>query len=326
MKRILITGASGFIGQSLIKTLLNKDKKIRATIRSNSLFSSNTETEYINVGDINGETRWEEILDDIDCIIHCAGQTHIREVKKEDDQSIYHSVNVDGTKQLAKQATESKVKRLIFLSSIKVNGECTATNSNDTNKDFLSKKIFMQSDKPNPENPYAKSKLEAEKVLWEISAITGLEVVIVRLPLVYGYGAKGNLVRLINLVNSGIPLPLSLVRNKRSMIGIDNIIDLLIRCIDHPEANGKTFLASDGEDLSTPELIKLIASSIGRKANLFPLPIFILKSLGSIFGKSEEINRLVGSLRIDNSYTKKILDWTPPISVKEGIRRMVQGK
>jgi nucleoside-diphosphate-sugar epimerase len=184
----------------------------------------------------------------------------------------------------------------------------------------------MQSDKPNPENPYAKSKLEAEKVLWEISAITGLEVVIVRLPLVYGYGAKGNLVRLINLVNSGIPLPLSLVRNKRSMIGIDNIIDLLIRCIDHPEANGKTFLASDGEDLSTPELIKLIASSIGRKANLFPLPIFILKSLGSIFGKSEEINRLVGSLRIDNSYTKKILDWTPPISVKEGIRRMVQGK
>jgi len=151
-------------------------------------------------------------------------------------------------------------------------------------------------------------------------------VVVVRLPLVYGYGAKGNLERLIKLVKSGIPLPLSLVKNKRSMIGMDNLVDLLIRCIDHPEVSGKTFLASDGEDLSTPELIKFIASSIGKKANLFPFPISMLKFLGSVFGKREEINRLVGSLRIDNSYTKKILNWTPPISVEEGIRGMVQGK
>ena len=325
MKRILITGATGFIGQSLIKPLLNMNKTIRATIRSNNLFSSNTEIEYRNVKDINHETKWKEILDDIDCIIHCAGQTHIREAKK-GYQSIYHSVNVYGTKQLAKQATESKVKRLIFLSSIKVNGEYTANNYNDTDKDFLSKKIFMQSDKPNPENPYAISKLEAEKALWEISSRTGLEVVVVRLPLVYGYGAKGNLERLIKIVKSGIPLPLSLVRNKRSMIGIDNLVDLLIQCIDHPEASGKTFLASDGKDLSTPEFIKLIASSMERKANLFPFPISILKFLGSVFGRSEEINRLVGSLRIDNSYTKEILNWTSPISVEEGIRRMVQGK
>ena len=147
-----------------------------------------------------------------------------------------------------------------------------------------------------------------------------------RLPLVYGYGAKGNLERLIKLVRSGIPLPLSLVKNQRSMIGIDNLVDLLVRCIDHPEASGKTFLASDDKDLSTPELIKLIASSMGKKVNLFPFPISILKFLASVFGKREEINRLVGSLRIDNSYTKQILNWTPPVSVEEGIRRMVQGK
>ena len=148
----------------------------------------------------------------------------------------------------------------------------------------------------------------------------------VRLPLVHGYGSKGNLARLIKLVRLGIPLPLSLVKNQRSMVGMDNLVDLLIRCIDHPEASGKTFLVSDGEDLSTLELIKLIASSTGRRANLFPLPIFMLKFLGSIFGRREEINRLVGSLRIDNSYTKEILNWTPSVSVEEGIRRMVQGK
>ena len=149
---------------------------------------------------------------------------------------------------------------------------------------------------------------------------------VVRLPLVYGNTVKGNLAKLIKLVKSGIPFPLSLVKNQRSMIGMDNLVDLLTRCIDHPEASGKTFLASDGEDLSTPELIKLIASSMRKNANLFPFPISMLKFLGSVFGKKEEINRLVVSLRIDNSYTKEILNWTPPVSVDEGIRRMVQGK
>ena len=148
-------------------------------------------------------------------------------------------------------------------------------------------------------------------------------MVVLRIPLVYGYGVKGNLMRLMKLINSGIPLPFSLIDNKRSLIGIDNLVDLLICCIDHPNAKEKTFLASDGEDLSTPELIKLIASSMGKKANLFPFPISMLKFLGSVFGKREEINRLVGSLRIDNSYTKEILNWIPPVSVEEGIKRMV---
>ena len=203
----------------------------------------------------------------------------------------------------------------MFLSSIKVNGEVTQE-----------KETFRYNDAPNPKDAYAKSKLEAEKVLWKVSSELGLEIVIVRLPLVYGFDVRGNLARLIKLVKSNIFLPLSLVKNQRSMIGMDNLVDLLIRCVDHPEASGKTFLASDGEDLSTPELIKLIASSMGRKANLFPFPISILKFLGSVLGKREEINRLVGSLRIDDSYTKEILNWKPPLSIEEGIRRMIQGK
>ena len=327
MKKILITGASGFIGQSLVKYLSKLKKPVRGTLRSNGSFFLNTEIEYVSIKDINHKTNWNESLINVDCIIHCAGKAHNMKVKEEqDEQEIYHSVNVDGTKQLAEQAAEAKIRRLIFLSSIKVNGE----NTNEDNiEKFLNeqkKNSYNNKDLANPEDLYAKSKLQAEKVLWEISSRTGLEVVVVRLPLVYGYGAKGNLARLIKLVKSGIPLPLSLVQNQRSMIGIDNLVDLLNHCIDHPEASKKTFLALDGEDLSTPELIKLIASSMGRRANLFPLPISLLKFLGSICGRREEINRLVGSLRIDNSYTKEILDWTPPISVEEGIRRMVQEK
>ena len=326
MKKILITGASGFIGQSLIKHLSKLNKPIRGTLRSNGSFFLNTEIEYVSVKNINHNTNWNESLINVDCIIHCAGREHIMKPKKKlEEQKIYRSVNLDGTKQLAEQAAKAKIRRLIFLSSVKVNGE--NTNNDDINKPLNKKKIlFSHKDLVNPNDPYAKSKLEAEKALWEISSRTGLEVVVLRLPLVYGYGAKGNLANLIKLVRSGIPLPLSLIKNQRSMIGIDNLIDLLIRCIDHPEASRKTFLASDGEDLSTPELIKLIASSMGRKANLFPFPISMLKFLGSVFGRREEINRLVGSLRIDNSYTKEILNWKPPLSIEEGIRRMVQGK
>ena len=324
MKKILITGASGFIGQFLIKSLLKLNKSVRGTIRSSNSFFSNTKIEYVSTGDINIKTNWKESLIGVDCIIHCAGKAHAMKSSKNDLSTIYKSVNVDGTSQLAKQAAEAKIRRLIFLSSIKVNGE--NTRNYHMNKFLYEKKknVFSYKDPAFPEDLYAKSKSDAEKSLWEISSRTGLEVVVVRLPLVYGYGAKGNLARLIKLVKAGIPLPLSMVKNQRSMIGIDNLTDLLIRCIDHPEASGKTFLASDGEDLSTPELIKLIASSIGRKANPFPVPIFLLKFLGSIFGKTEEINRLVGSLRIDNSFTKESLNWVPPISVEEGIRRMIQ--
>ena len=315
MKKICITGANGFIGKTLYKSLKAPDNHIRGFVRDMDLDNNFSETEHISTGNISSKTNWKDHLNGFDYIIHCAGLTH--QMSSIKDINVYNLVNTEGTKRLAEHAVEAGIKRLVFLSSVKVNGESTHQ---------ITKQKFSYKDMSNPKDLYATSKLEAEKGLWEISSRTGLEVVVVRLPLVYGYGVKGNLARLIKLVRLGIPLPLGLIKNQRSMIGIDNLIDLLIRCIDHPEANGKTFLASDEEDLSTPELIKLIASSMGKKANLFPFPISILKFLGSVLGKREEINRLAGSLRIDNSYTKQILNWTPPVSVEEGIRRMVQGK
>ena len=280
MKKILVTGASGFIGYNLCKYLSKSGLQACGAVRSINSFLLK-DFKYISVSNIDIKTNWKDALVDTDCIIHCAAAVH--EMNQNKNYNFYYSTNVEGTKNLAVQAVKAGVKRLVFLSTIKVNGE-----SKDKIKDI---KIFKNSDFPNPQNNYEMSKLEAEKALWEISSKIGLEVVVVRLPLVYGYGAKGNLARLIKLVKSGVPLPLSLVKNQRSMIGVDNLVDLLVQCIDHPEAIGKTFLASDGEDLSTPELIKLIASSMGRKANLFSFPISMLKFLASVFGRSEEINR-----------------------------------
>ena len=315
MEKILVTGASGFIGNNLCNKLIELNFNVRGAVRTLDSLTVDYNFNAVTVGEIGANTNWKNALKDIDCIINCAGKAHL--INKKNNANLYHLINTEGTKNLAEQAVKAGVKRLILLSSVKVNGEST---------DQITKHKFSHKNLSNPQDPYAISKLEAEKVLWKISLRTGLEVVVVRLPLVYGNGAKGNLARLIKLVKLGIPLPLGMIDNQRSMIGIDNLVDLLIHCIDHPEASGKTFLTSDGEDISTPELIKLIASSMGKKANLFPLPIFILKFLGTIFGKSDEINRLTGSLRIDNNYTKEILNWTPPVSVEEGIRRMVQGK
>ena len=323
MKKILITGASGFIGRFLCKTLSTSGRSFRGAVRSIDSFSIDTKANYVSIGDINSKTNWKHALVNIDCIIHCAGRSNVMNEKKKNNLEIYRSINVHGTKQLAEQAAKAGVKRLIFLSSVKVIGEDSDNRYGDISPNKQKKYIFTPNDVPNPEDLYSVSKFEAETILWETAAITGLEVVVLRIPLVYGYGVKGNLMRLMKLINSGIPLPFSLIDNKRSLIGIDNLVDLLICCIDHPNAKEKTFLASDGEDLSTPELIKLIASSMGKKANLFPFPISMLKFLGSVFGKREEINRLVGSLRIDNSYTKEILNWIPPVSVEEGIKRMV---
>jgi nucleoside-diphosphate-sugar epimerase len=326
MKKICVTGANGFIGKSICRSLIKWGIFVRGTVRSQNLTSKTSNYECVSVGDISNNTNWSEAIFGCECIIHSAGIAHkINELDGENSQ-IYQKVNVDATKKLANQAVDAGVKRLIFLSSIKVNGESTEKFFQTQVLKNEYKKVFSHDDILAPEDNYAASKLEAEKVLWDISAKAGLEIVILRLPLVYGPGVKGNLAKLLNIIRLGIPLPLGGIKNKRSMIGIDNLVDLLIRCIDHPEASGKTFLASDGEDLSTPELIKFIASSMERKASLFPLPIFMLKFLGSVFGRREEINRLVGSLRIDNSYTKETLNWTPPLSVEEGIRKMVQGK
>ena len=314
MNKILITGGTGFIGKALSKKLISNHYLVNISTRTNKLINPKEVISY-NVGEIDRKTDWTNALDKVDCVIHCAGKTRAINELEKDKLVDFKRVNIHGTINLAEQASSNGVKRLIFLSSIKVNGEKTLKSSSFKNHDIAK-----------PEDIYGISKWEAEQELWKISKKTKLEVVIIRSPLVYGHEVKGNLMSLIKLISSGIPLPFGLIKNQRSLVGIDNLVDLIALCIDHQDAARKTFLVSDGEDLSTPDLINYIATSMGRRTHLFPLPIFLLKFLGSISGKQKEINRLVGSLRVDNSYTKEILNWIPPLSVEEGIRRMVKGK
>lgn len=312
---IAVTGATGVIGSYLVQTLVPEICVRAITRRENIVFSQarGNGTTW-PVGHINSSTDWLTALTGIDCIIHCAARAHIMNEAEADPLAVYREVNTYGTRRLAEQAVVAGVKRLVFLSSIGVNGIHTNCRG-----------PFSFSDAPSPKEDYAISKWEAEHALWDVSAKTGLEVVVVRPPLVYGPGVKGNLARLLRLLRAGVPLPLGAVENKRSLIGLDNLVDLLIRCVDHPAAAGQTFLVSDGEDLSTPDLLRHMAAAMGRPARLVPVPVPLLRLAGSALGKRAEIDRLVGSLQIDSSHTRQVLGWTPPVSVEEGIRRMVQG-
>ena len=314
MPKLLVTGGSGFIGKAVCENLKKKNYIINITSRRDVAINLNGVKVY-NINEINENTNWFEALNTVSCVIHCAAKTHVMNNIRQKSLFSFREVNVEGTLNLAKQAAECGVKRFIFLSSIKVNGEKTGKSS-----------MFRYNDVPKPEDPYGISKWEAEKGLWKISKQTGLEVVIIRAPLVCGPGVKGNLRRLIKLIKYRIPLPFSLIKNQRSLIGIDNLVDLITHCIDDNNASGNTFLVSDEKDLSTPDLLRIIASSMGISVRLFPLPISLLKFFGFLLGRKSEIDRLNGSLQIDNSYTKEILNWKPTYSIEESIRRMVQSK
>ena len=311
MSKILITGGNGFIGKALCENLKSSNYKLNISSRRNFPNRVNGLKVY-NIREINKNTNWSNALKGVSCVIHCAAKTHVLNNLKKNSLSSFRKVNVEGTINLAKQAVNSGVKRFVFLSSIKVNGERTDKSS-----------MFKHYDIPKPEDAYGVSKWEAEQGLWQLSRQTGLQVVIIRAPLVYGPGAKGNLKKLIKLIKSGIPLPFSLIKNQRSLIGLDNLVNIIIRCIDNSQAVGKTFLVCDGKDLSTPDLLRYIASSMGLTVRLFPLPLFMLKFFGFLLGKQSEVDRLIGSLRVDNSYIKKILNWNSKIDVGEGIKRMV---
>jgi nucleoside-diphosphate-sugar epimerase len=316
MALVVVTGASGFVGSSLSTSLAASGFRVRAAVRAGTPaeLPGCSGVERAILGDISASTGWSSLLTNVDCVVHCAALAHIMHETAGEALAAYRAVNVDGSRRLAEQAAAAGVRRLVYLSSIKVNGEKTAHGA-----------PFLCSDTPAPQDAYGVSKWEAEQALWEVSAKTGLEVVVVRPPLVYGPGVKGNLARLLKLVRLGLPLPFSAVQNKRSLIGLDNLVDLLIRCVDHPAAAGQTFLVSDGEDLSTPDLLRHMAAAMNRSPRLFPVPVSLLRLAGGAFGKRAEIDRLVGSLQIDSSHTRRVLGWTPPVSVEEGVRRMVQG-
>jgi len=316
MVLVVVTGASGFVGSSLSTSLAAAGFRVRAAVRAGTPaeLPGCSGVERAILGDISARPGWSSVLTNVDCVVHCAARAHVMHETAGEALAAYRAVNVDGSRRLAEQAAAAGVRRLVYLSSIKVNGEQTALGA-----------PFSRLDTPAPQDTYGVSKSEAEQALWEVSAKTGLEVVVARPPLVYGSGVKGNLARLLKLVRLGLPLPLGALQNKRSLIGLDNLVDLLIRCVDHPEAAGQTFLVSDGEDLSTPDLIRHMAAAMNHSPRLFPAPVSLLRLAGGALGKRAEIDRLVGSSQIDSSHTRQVLGWTPPLSVQEGIRRMVQG-
>jgi len=307
MNNILVTGANGFIGNKLCETLKDRNYLVTEAVKR-GLASNEEKTSRRFVGNIDENTNWSKYLDGIDCIIHCAARTHIMKENTKNLLSQYREINVKGTCNLAEQAVIAGVKKFIFISSIKVNGEKTV----GTN-------FFKHNDYPKPEDPYAISKWEAEKKLFEISKKTGLEVVIIRPPLVLGPRLKGNLLKLIKLISYRIPLPFLNIKNSRSFIGLNNLVNFIILCIKSPAASGEIFLVKDSQDLSTPKLIKKISNAMGKFQILLPMPVFILKIIFFLIGRSSEFDRLFGSLRIDCSHAYDVLGWKPTSDINASI-------
>jgi len=283
--KILITGQNGFIGKALFKLLQQQKHQVRGTVRNKQKIQKNRD--IVVVGNISPTTDWMAALTGIEVVVHLANRAHVLNEQVRDPLAIFREVNVAGTIQLAKQAVESGVRRFIFVSSIKVNGEQT------------NKHPFTVNDKPNPQDPYAISKLEAENALHEIAKQSSMEIVIIRPPLVYGQGVKGNFERLSRLVELGIPLPFASIKNKRSLISLDNLIQLLAKATTHPAVANQTLLVSDGDDLSTPQLIEKIADSIAKPARLFHFSPKLLKIVGKFTGQRKVIDRLCENLQID---------------------------
>lgn len=305
-----VTGASGFVGGVLLESLAREGYQVVALTRQPKDLQRAT---VRAVGDLGNAEGLAEALEGVDVLIHLAARAHVMGEHRSDAVALYRAVNVDGTVRLAEAAVRAGVKRVVFVSSIKVNGEQTTA------------RPFTAGDEPAPEDAYGLSKREAEAALWRIAGETGLEVTIIRPPLVYGPLVKGNLRRLISFVQRGLPLPFGAVRNRRSLVSVYNLCDLLVRCVEHPAAAGQTFLASDGEDLSTPGLIREIAIAFSRPARLWPVPVPVLKLAGRITGRLDDIDRLCGSLQVDIAKTCGLLDWHPPLSVREGFRRAMGG-
>lgn len=310
---IMLTGANGFVGNSFYKHCKSNNIQVKVALRN--LTPQCSELDSYVVGDINSNTNYIEALQDVEFVVHLAARVHIMEKSTQENLSDYRQVNVEGTRNLAIQAANAGVKRFIFISSIKVNGESTQPEQKYTAEDI-----------PNPEDAYAISKYEAEQALLELATKTGMEVVIIRFPLVYGPGVKANFRSLMNIVSKGFPLPLGvLTNNRRSLVGVDNLVDFIITCINHSAAANQVFLVSDDEDLSTAELLHRMYKSIGAQDRLFSVPLWFLKSCATAVGKNNFFQRLCGSLQVDISKSKNLLNWSPTVSVDEGLRRAFGG-
>ena len=308
---VLVTGANGFIGSALCRRLRDTGMPVRGGVRdrSNILRDGGSEAggfDWVVLHDHSTDAETEQVLNGARAVIHLAARVHMMDDQSADPIREFRRVNTDWTERLARAAARQGVRRFVYMSSIKVNGE-------------ESKIPFTEQDAPNPQDPYGISKWEAEQALAAVSSETGLETVMVRSPLVYGPGVGGNFLQLLNVLRRGFPLPLALVKNRRSLIFRGNLVDALIHCTQDTRAAGRTYLVSDGEDLSTPELIRRIAKASGVSARLWNVPLPLLRLVGQVLGKSMVIDRLLGSLQIDSSRIRRELDWHPPCSVDEGL-------
>lgn len=308
----LVTGANGFVGSALCARLLRDGTAVRGAVRSPS--SQPDGVEAIAIGSLSPETDWTAALRNVDQVVHLAARVHVMNDKSSDRLAEFRRVNVEGTANLAHQAAAAGVRRFVYLSSIKVNGEFTEAGQ-----------PFTADDAPAPEDPYGVSKYEAEQALRQIAADTGMEVVIIRPPLVYGPGVKANFQSMMRWLARGVPLPLAAVTdNLRSLVALDNLVDLVVTCLNHPAAANQTFLVSDGEDLSTAQLLKRMGAAMGYPARLFYLPPALLKLGATVLNKSGIYQRLCGSLQLDIAKSRHLLGWSPPESLDEGLRRAAE--
>lgn len=310
---VLVTGATGFVGRRIIELLTSSQQftPIAAIRKESSQLSSRIQT--VMIEDLGPDNLWGNSLKDVQIVIHTAARVHIMNDSAKDPLSEFRKVNVEGTLNLARQAAEAGVKRFIFLSSIKVNGESTPLNQ-----------PFTELDAPMPVDPYGISKLETENGLFKLAEETGMEVVCIRPPLAYGPGVKANFLSMMRWIKLGVPLPFGAIENKRSFVALDNLVDLIKVCIIHPDARNQIFLAGDGVDISTTDLLNSVAAAMNKKAWLLPFPQKLIEFCLHVLGKKELIQRLCGSLQVDISKARKILDWKPPLTLEQGLHKTTQ--
>lgn len=304
--RVLVTGANGFVGRFLCEEMLRQGWQVRAAMRSSVQMPDGIEIVVVN--DIDADTDWAIALRGVDVVIHLAARVHVMKDAATDPLAEFLKVNLQGTENVARQAVRAGTKRFVYVSSIKVNGEETRD-----------QRSYTEQDMPTPQYPYGISKWQAEQVLRCIAEESGLQVVIIRPPLVYGPGVKGNFSSLLTAIEKGIPLPLAGAHNIRSQVYVGNLVSALIICATHPAAAGQTYLVRDSENVSTALLAKKISVALGRNSRLFYFPVTLLRIAGAALGRTDQIDRLFGSLRVNDAKLRGELGWVPPYTLDQGL-------
>lgn len=310
MNKVLLTGATGFVGKALLAELLQNNFEVIVSVRNNPI-SSSLKVKTIKTGNLLGSTDWSPALQDIDIVIHLAARVHIMQDSSTNPLAEFRKTNVDGTLNLARQAEKSGVSRFIFISSIKANGQSSFSHS-----------VLKPDDTTAPTDPYGLSKYEAEQGLLELAKKSKMEVVIIRPPLVYGPNVKGNFLSLLKYIKKGLPLPLGSINNQRSLVALDNLVNFISHCATHPKAANEIFLISDGEDVSTTELLTKIAKAFNKKPFLIPIPAATLSFIAKLFGKDAMAVRLLESLHVDNSKAIELIGWRPIISMDSQLKKI----